>query len=271
MTHRIDRTVNTLEQSKRYTQKNREYWNGRDLQQILSYNSWENFENVIEKAIMACESTGINPKYHFHETMNMVEIGSGAKGKRKDYYLTRYACYLIAMNGATNKPEVATAQTYFAFQTRRQELQDELTDNERRIYLRKRIKNENRKLASAAKRAGVKRFPLFQDSGYRGLYDMSLNAIKSFKGIPNKDNLLDRAGRTELAANEFRITQTEDKIIRENIKGEDRAIDAHFNVGRKVRNTINELGGTMPENLAPEPPIKKIGSKHASNIKKLRK
>src|SRR5712692_3393813 len=176
MNYRLDSTVNALERSKRYTRGNREYWKGRDLQRILAYNSWENFENVIEKALMACESTGINPKYHFHETMNMVEIGSGAKGKRKDYYLTRYACYLIAMNGATNKPEIATAQTYFAVQTRRQELQDKLTDNERRIYLRKRIKNENRKLASAAKRAGVTRFPLFQDAGYRGLYERSLAA-----------------------------------------------------------------------------------------------
>lgn len=267
----IDNVINALEQAKKYKNGKIEYWKGRDMQRILNYSSWEKFEHVIRKAYMACESSGIDPAKHFHQTVNLVEAGSGTMVEKGDYNLSRYACYLIAMNGATNKPEVATAQTYFALQTRRQEIQDQLPDAVRRIYLRERVRNENYKLAGVAKRAGVKSFSFFQDAGYRGLYTMSLSYIKNFKGLSKKDDLLDRAGRTELAANEFRITQTQDKIIREKIRGEENSIKAHYFVGRAVRDTISELGGTMPENLPPEPSIKKIKSSLKKKTKVLPK
>jgi len=268
MDTRLDNTINTLEEVKRFTDRDIEYWKATDLQRILAYSSWQKFDQVIGKAIMACESTGIEPTNHFNQTVNLVEAGSGTMVKRKDYYLTRYACYLIAMNGASHKPEVATAQTYFAVQTRRQELQDQLQGDERRIKLRYRVKDANKRLASTAKKVGVRKFSIFQDAGYKGLYDMSLANIKSFKNLSTKDDLLDRAGRTELAANEFRITQTGDKLIRDNINTENGAIDAHYEVGQAVRTTINKLGGTMPENLTPEPSIKKLVSNRNKSLAK---
>ena len=267
----LDSTMKALEQVKRFTKQGVEYWFGRDLQIILAYTSWENFEGVIEKAIMACKGTGFDPRDHFHAIMKVIESGKGAKLKRKDYHLTRYACYLITMNGDSNKSEVATAQTYFAIQTRKQELQDQLTNTEYRYYHRERVKNENYKLAGIAQKAGVRKqkFPSFQDAGYRGLYTMTLAKIKEAKGLLVEDNLLDRIGRTELAANEFRITQTQDKIIRDNIQGEENAINTHYAIGKMVRDTISKIGGTMPEKLPAEPPIKGLSSDRKKEIRKL--
>ena len=187
----------------------------------------------------------------------MVSIGSGAERPRRDWYLSRYAAYLIAMNGSSAKPEVGFAQTYFAVQTRRQENQDRLLDVEKRIALRRRVANANIQLNSVAKRAGVQRYALFHAAGYKSLYGMSLPEIKRTKGLRENEDLLDRAGRTELAANEFRITQTEEKIKRDGIIGEQRAIATHQTVAAEVRSTIARLGGTMPETLPPEPSIKK--------------
>lgn len=261
MVNNLDSTITALDEAKKTLAKGGYYWMARDIQSILGYDKWDKFENVINKAIMACESTGVEFGNHFLQTGKMVNIGSGALRERKDYFLSRYACYLIAMNGDSNKPEIGTAQTYFAVQTRRQELQDKLTADERRIYLRNRVKNANLSLASTAKKVGVQKYGIFQNAGYLGLYEMGLSDIKKYKNINNKENLLDRMGRTELAANEFRITQTEDKIIRENIRGEKQAIDTHHNVGKEVRNTIKKLNGIMPEQLPPEPPIRELISK----------
>jgi DNA-damage-inducible protein D len=247
-----------LDNAKRLTGEGGEYWMGRNIQNIFGYDKWDKFENVINRAMKACESAGINPGDHFLQTGKMVGIGSGAQRERGDYFLTRYACYLVAMNGDTSKPEVGIAQTYFAVQARKQEVQDRLTETERRIELRERVKNANRSLTSAAKRAGVQRYALFHDAGYQGLYEMGLTQIRVKKGIAPKENLLDRAGRTELAANEFRITQTEEKLVRDGIKKENLAIETHRNVGREVRNVIKKLGGTLPENLTPEESIKKL-------------
>lgn len=233
-----------------------EYWTAREIQPILGYEQWRTFEQVIDRAKMACESAGIDPKNHFAETSKKVVIGSGALAPRADCYLTRYGCYLVAMNGET--PEVGVAQTYFAAQTRRQELQDQLTDGERRLLLRERVRRANKELGGAAKRAGVKRFGLFQDEGYRGLYDMRLAEIRAVKGLLPDDDLLDHAGRTELAANEFRITQATDKLARESVRGEHAAMQCHFDVAREVRDTIGRIGGTMPESLPAEPNIKKL-------------
>jgi DNA-damage-inducible protein D len=264
---KLDSTIKELENSKRTTDKRIDYWRAREVQMILAYSDWRNFENAINRACMACESAGFDQSIHFVETTKMIQIGKGGMVNQKDYFLTRYACYLITMNSDTSKPEIGTAQAYFAIQTRKQELQEKLTADQRRILLRNRIKDANRSLASTAKRVGVQKYPIFQDAGYQGLYGMGLRDIKRYKGI--KDDLLDRAGRTELAANEFRITQTEDKLSRDNINGEQEAIDTHRSVSKAVRNTIRELGGIMPENLPPETSIKKLERKCRKEIKEM--
>ncbi len=263
---KLDSIINELDKAKKLSAKGGEYWMGRDLQPILGYATWENFQKVIEKARMACESTGIDPNDHFRDTTKMITAGKGATGQKSDCFLTRYACYLVAMNGESSKPQIGIAQTYFAVQTRRQEIFDKLTERERRIQLRDRVKRANIRLSSTAKQAGVQKYAIFHDAGYRGLYEMGVIDIKRKKGIPQNEDLLDRAGRTELAANEFRITQTEEKLVRDRISEERKAIDTHFDVGREVRATIKKLGGTMPENLPPEESIKKIGRKKPKEI-----
>jgi DNA-damage-inducible protein D len=185
---------------------------------------------------MACESAGVDADDQFHEVTKGIPAGKGAEVQRTDMFLSRYACYLIAMNGDPRKPEVGLAQTYFAVQTRRQEVQDQ--NPERRIELRQRVKEANRNLNSAAKGIGVQNYGLFHDAGYRDLYGMGLTDLKAYKKIPPKDDLLDRAGRVELAANEFRITQAEDKLRRENVKGESAAINTHREVGQAVRTSL---------------------------------
>ncbi|MBI4823662.1 MAG: DNA damage-inducible protein D [Nitrospirae bacterium] len=262
----LDKIIRQLDNARKSTKNGGEYWMGRDIQQILGYSSWENFQKVIQKARMACESTGIDPNDHFLDTMKMVLIGSGAQRKKGDYFLTRYACYLIAMNGDSSKPEIGIAQTYFAIQTRRQEKYDKLTADERRLQLRERVKNANLSLTSTAQNAGVQKYALFHSAGYRGLYEMGLAEIKQKKNIPSKEDLLDCAGRTELAANEFRITQTEEKLIRDSINNERGAINTHQKVGAEVRATIKKLGGTMPEDLPAEESIKKLTSKRKDKI-----
>ncbi len=234
-----------------------EYWFARDIQKILGYSKWSNFQNVIQKAIESCEGTGIDPQYHFAETGKMVNIGRDIQREIEDYYLSRYACYLIAMNGEPSKIEIATAQSYFAIQSTRMEEEDRKASTKDRIEMRSKVKEANKNLFGTAKSAGVKQFAVFNNAGYRGLYGMNLNDVKSKKGI-GKDELLDRAGHTELAANYFRITQADQKIILDNIDQENAAISAHEEVGKTVRDTIMNIGGEMPENLKPEENIKKL-------------
>jgi DNA-damage-inducible protein D len=250
----LDAVMAALDRKKREAPNGEDYWMGRDLQQVLGYAEWRSFQTVIEKAKLACNGSGVSSRYHFVDTNKVIEAGKGAKLERADCYLTRYACYLIAMNGESSKPEVATAQTYFAMQTRRQEL----SDQDKRIALRDRVRKGNRLLAGTARGAGVKRFAVFNDAGYRGLYGMGLADIKLRKRIPTKEDLLDRAGRAELAANEFRVTQAQQKLEREGIQGEGPAIHAHHTVGGEVREAIRRIGGTMPEDLPTEEPIKKL-------------
>jgi DNA-damage-inducible protein D len=209
---------------------------------------------------MACESAGVEPEDQFRQMTEKVSIGSGAERDRGDWFLTRYACYLIAMNADPSKPQVGFAQTYFAVQTRKREIDERLSGIERRIEQRHRVTQTVKALNSAAKSAGVQKYALFQDAGYRGLYDMGLADIKRRKGLSAREDLLDRAGRAELAAIEFKNTQTEQKLIREKIVGEARAIQTHRSVASEVRKTIQTLGGTLPENLRPEESIKKIES-----------
>ena len=245
-----------------------EFWYARELGAILEYQSWRAFERVIEKAIEACKNSGQQPEYHFVHVNNMVQIGSGAKREVEDYMLSRYACYLIVQNGDPSKPVIANGQTYFAIQTRKQELQEQpgfsgLSEEERRLAIRREVSEHNKALVAAAKRAGVATnldYAIFQDHGYKGLYGgLGAKDIHSRKGLKKSQKILDHMGSTELAANLFRATQTEEKLSRENIVGKLAANQTHREVGAKVRQTIRELGGTMPENLpTPEKSIKQL-------------
>lgn len=250
----LDFIVRSLDAKRRIAKNGEDYWMARDIQTILGYDKWDNFEGVIRRARVACESAGFKAEYHFLDTKKVITAGKGAKLERADCYLTRYACYLIAMNGDSSKAEIATAQAYFAHQTRRQEL----SDQEKRIALRERVRKGNTLLAGTARSAGVKRLGIFTDAGYRGLYGMGLREIKQRKRIPENVDLLDVAGRVELAANEFRITQTQQKIERERIQGEGPATYAHRTVASEVRTAIERIGGVMPEDLPKEENIKKV-------------
>lgn len=234
-----------------------EYWEGRVLMPLLEYPNWAKAEEVIGRAARACINSGEDVDNHFDQTVKMVNIGSNTARKVKDYKLDRYACYLIAQNGDPNKSIIALAQTYFALQTRKQEVFEKLSDQEKRLFIRNEVATHNKKLFSTAKKAGVTKFGLFNDAGYRGLYGMSLSETENKKGL-KKGELLDRAGNTELAANLFRITQTDEKIKKDRITGDRAASQTHFMVGGKVRQTIKDIGGTLPENLLPEEHIKEI-------------
>lgn len=259
-----------LDARMRVTPKGFPYWYGREVMEILSYADWDNFRHVVDKAKAACDNSGKFSSNHFLEITEMIEAGKGAKKKRENFVLSRYACYLIAMNGDTSKPEVSTAQTYFAVQTHKQEIEQALTDQQRRLLVRDRVKDANKKLAAAAKAAGVKHFPFFHDAGYKGLYNGRGRAeIKKIKGIREEDDLLDCIDREELAANEFRITQTEAKLKREGIQGEQKAINTHFAVGKQVRSAIEQIQGTMPEHLPAVPSIKKLAAKQSKDSEEL--
>lgn len=239
---------------------------------VLDYKEWRDFFEVIERAKSACEMSGNFIVDHFVHAPELVPTGSGAKRERDNWILSRYACYLIAMNGDSRKPEIAASQTYFALQTQRQEQIDHLSDQERRILQRNRVKEANKKLSGAAKEAGVRSqmFGVFQDAGYKGLYGgRGLRAIKSHKGISDKEDLLDCIGRAELAANEFRATQTEEKLRIDRIKGEQNAIATHEVVGKRVRQAIKDIGGTLPEDMPTEPSIKKLAAAKAREQKRL--
>jgi DNA-damage-inducible protein D len=267
----IEYVKTALDSRMHVTPKGNPYWYGRDVMDILSYADWDNFRRVVEKAKAACDNSGKFSSNHFRDITEMIEVGKGAKRKRENMVLSRYACYLIAMNGDTNKPEVSTAQTYFAVQTHRSEIEQSLTDEQRRLLLRNRVKDANKKLMGAAKAAGVTRFPIFQDAGYKGLYGgLGSEEIKRIKGIPYGEELLDCIDREELAANEFRITQTEAKLKREGVRGEQSAINTHHSVGRRVRKAIEEIQGTMPEKLPAVPSIKKLSDKQARHANKLK-
>lgn len=246
-----------FEDIKNLDQSGVEYWTARKLMFLLGYGRWENFEDVIKKAMQACMSSGQDVDNHFRKVTKMVFIGYNTTREVKDWKLDRYACYLIAQNGDSNKPQIALAQTYFAVQTRRQEIFDKLAESEKRVFIRDEVSNQNKKLFKTAKQSGVSRFGTFNDAGYRGLYGMPLNDVERKKGI-KKGELLDRAGSTELAANLFRITQTDEKLGKDKMVSESHAIQTHNMVGGKVRQTIKDIGGALPENLNPEKHIKDV-------------
>lgn len=244
-----------------------EFWSARDLMPILEYTKWQNFKTVLLKAQIACENSGNDPADHFTDASKMVAIGSDAKREVEDMHLSRYACYLIVQNADPAKEVIALGQTYFAVQTRRQEIADadalaELSEDQRRLLLRQRIKLQNTDLASAAKTAGVITaldFAVFQNHGYRGLYNgLTADAIHRRKRLKKSQHILDHMGTTELAANLFRSTQAEDKLRRDQVQGKDSANEVHYQAGVVVRRAIAELGGTMPEDLPSADSIKKL-------------
>jgi len=233
-----------------------EFWYARDIQEKLGCAKWESFSAVIAKARMACENSGVDSSKHFLDLRKKITGGNGAKMDKADCILSRYACYLVAMSGESTKPEISLAKTYFAIQTRRQELQDNSDTTNKRIELRERVTFAFKELGEAAKQAGVKNYGRFHDAGYRGLYQMGLRDLKVKKGMGKKEQLFDRAGRAELAANEFRLTQADERLRKSDIKTECDANNAHEQVGKEVRNAIVKIGGTMPEDLPIEESIK---------------
>ena len=267
----------TFESIKHINEDGQEYWFARELQTVLDYTQWRNFKEAIERAKLACENSGLNSEDHFADVSKMVALGSGAEREVDDYMLSRYACYLIVMNGDPRKEVIAVGQSYFAVKTRQQELienYDELTEEQKRLAIRNEMKRHNVALAEAANAAGVtepKDYAIFQNYGYKGLYGgLDAKGIHERKGLKKSQQILDHMGSTELAANLFRATQTEEKLRRDNIKGKDKANKTHYSVGKKVRQTIKELGGTMPEDLpTPEKSIKQI--EREQEKKKLKK
>lgn len=245
-----------------------EYWYARELKNILDYKEWRNFEGVIEKAKEACINSEYNIEDHFVGVDKMVKIGSKTERKIKDYKLSRYACYIIAQNGDSRKKIIALAQTYFAIQTRKQELTEKdysmLTEDEKRFYQRSLTKKGNYSLNQAAKKAGVKNFDKFHNAGYKGLYNgETANDIAKRKGLRYREDILDNMGSEELAANLFRITQTESKLKRENISSENEANNTHYNIGKNIREVIAKNGGTMPEELpTPNKSLKELEKAH---------
>ena len=256
----IERLIAAFEDSAQIDEDGTEFWNARDLLRLLEYAKWDNFLEVIEKAKIACKNSGQPIENHFADASKMVSLGSGAEREIDDVSLTRYACYLVAQNADSRKRPVAFAQTYFAIQTRRQEIRDAdeahyipLSEDQKRVLLREEIKTHNKNLASAASTAGVVEpldFAIFQNRGYEGLYGgLDRVGIQRRKRLTSKQNILDHMGSTELAANLFRATQTEEKLRRDQIRGKLAANETHFVIGRKVRQAIKDIGGTMPEDL----------------------
>lgn len=246
-------TEATFEDIKHIDDDGNEFWYARELQVVLGYSKWGNFNNVIKKAKIACENAGRLILDDFADVGKIVPAGATQKDIG-DIKLTRYACYLIAQNGDPRKKVIALAQAYFAVQTRKQELSEqvfeELSEDERRLHLRRSVKDFNKKLSNAAHDSGVKDYGKFHNAGYRGLYaGETAEDIKSRKGLEQKQDILDHMGATELAANYFRITQTEEKLRKDKVRGENPACSVHYTVGKKVRDTMIELSGTRPEEL----------------------
>ena len=262
-----------FERTKRTNDTGNEYWSSRDFSQVLGYTDYRNFEQVIKKAKAACFNSGHRIEDHFVDINEMIEIGKGGQRPVNSVYMSRYACYLVIQNADPTKEIVAMGQTYFAVQTRRQELADDeaLKENRTRLVLRAEMTKHNKNLAGVAKQSGVVQqldYAIFMDHGYRGLYGgLGRRDIHARKRLKPKEHILDHMSSTELAANLFRTTQEEEKLRRENVRSKEVANRIHNEVGRKVRKTIHELGGTMPENLPVAESIKKVESREKKRLK----
>ena len=258
----------SFESLRHVDEEGNEFWLARELMPVLEYGAWDKFKRVIAKAMTAAETVDQPANDHFARVGKMVSLGSGTQRTIEDFKLSRYACYLIVQNGDPSKPVIAAGQTYFATQTRRQELSDDaafqqLSEDQKRVLLRGEVREHNKQLVATAQQAGVEThqdFAIFQDHGYRGLYGgLGAKAIHDRKGLKKSQQILDHMGSTELAANLFRATQTEEKLRRDEIKGKEAANKTHEDVGRRVRQTIEDIGGSMPEDLpTPDTSAKKL-------------
>lgn len=266
MSELVKYSEQTFESIKHVNEYGEEYWLARELQPVLEYAQWRRFSDAIERAKLACKNSGFAVEDHFADVGKMVDIGSGAERQIDDVMLSRYACYLIVMNGDPRKEVIAIGQSYFAVKTRQQELIDnyeQMSEDQKRLAIRNEMIAHNKSLAEAAQMAGIadqREYAIFQNKGYQGLYGgLGAKEIHTRKGLKKSQKILDHMGSTELAANLFRATQTDEKLRRENIQGKQAAYDTHYQVGKKVRQTIQELGGTMPEDLpTPEKSVKQI-------------
>lgn len=241
-----------------------EYWFARELMPLLEYSKWENFNNVVKKAVVAYKNSNNKEMYWLSEIKNPIKTGKGKEEFIIDYKLSRYICYLIVQNANPRKKSVTLCQTYFAIQTRRQEINDKeyelLTEDEKRIYQRNLTKKGNYSLNITAKNAGVRNFDKFYNYGYNGLYNVeTANDIAKRKDLRYREDILDNIGSDELIANLFRISQTEQKLRKDNTLGEDNTNKIHYNIGKNIRKVIKKNGGTMPEDLpSPEKSLKQI-------------
>jgi len=274
MTNELPTTASSaFERIKRVNEQGVEYWSARELARVLEYSDFRNFISVISKARQSCANSDRKVTDHFVDITEMVGIGSGAWRPIEDWALSRYACYLVIQNADPSKPFVALGQNYFAIQTRRQELADEetLKEDKKRLLLLQEIKKHDKQLADAARQAGVLQpadYAIFMDHGYRGLYGgLGIPDVHKRKRLNADEEVLDRMGSAEMAANLFRATQTEEKLRRENVRSRQAANRLHEQVGKKVRQTIHELGGTMPENLPVPENIKQIETRRKKRLK----
>ena len=271
----LDKTNKTFEDIKHIDENGVEFWYARELMPVLQYSNWQNFEKIIDKAKISCENSGISVFEHFIDINKLSKRANNAEVEIKDYKLTRYACYLIAQNGDSRKKVIALAQTYFAVQTRKQEITEKeytsLTEDEKRFYQRDLTRKGNYSLNQTAKKAGVKNFDKFHNAGYKGLYNgETADDIAKRKGLRYREVILDNMGSDELIANLFRISQTEQKLKKDNIKTEKEANKTHYNIGKNIREVIAKNGGTMPEELpTPKKSLKQLEKENKRSLKKV--
>ena len=263
----------TFESIKHIDENGIEFWYARELMKVLEYSKWENFRKVIDKAMIACENSGFSIKDCFPDVRKSIISGKGKEDFIEDYRLNRYACYLIAQNGDTRKKVISLAQTYFAVQTRKMEINEKeyglLSEDEKRFYQRNLTKKGNYSLNQVAKNAGVKNFDKFHNAGYKGLYNgETADAIAKRKGLRYREEILDNMGSDELIVNLFRISQAEQKLRKDRIQGENEANMTHYEDGKKVRNAIADIGGTMPEDLpTPRKSLKQLEKESKKELK----
>ena len=270
----IDKNSKTFEDIKHIDENGIEFWYAREIMEVLQYSKWQNFEKIIDKAKTSCKNSDISVFEHFTDVSKTIKMPKGAEKTILDYKLTRYACYLIAQNGDSRKKVIALAQTYFAVQTRKQEISEKeysmLTEDEKRFYQRDLTRKGNYSLNQTAKNAGVKNFDRFHNSGYKGLYNgETADDIAKRKGLRYREDILDNMGSDELIANLFRISQTEQKLKKDNIQTEKEANKTHYNIGKNIREVIAKNGGTMPEELpTPKKSLKQLEKENKKSLKK---
>ena len=273
----IAKNNKSFENIKHIDENGVEFWYARELMPILQYAKWQNFKKIIKKAMIACENSDISVNYCFTDVSKPIISGKGKEEFIEDYKLTRYACYLIAQNGDSRKKVIALAQTYFAIQTRKQEIAEKeytmLTEDEKRFYQRNLTRKGNYSLNQTAKKAGVKNFDKFHNSGYKGLYNgETADDIAKRKALRYREDILDNMGSDELIANLFRISQTEQKLKKDNVHTEKEANKTHYKIGKNIREVIAKNGGTMPENLhTPKKSLKQLEKENIRNLKELNK